>query len=159
MTSAQVNTVAQIFAPYYGVDGSLIFPRMQPGSELDDAFIYYTGQPFPYTVDWYRYAILEDPTWEATELDVQYAAIASAKDPGGIATWKGDLSAYKNKGGKLLHYHGQVSLECLSTRLVLVHVLTEALPTSGRSHHHLGELASLLRPCRQHHGPALQRAR
>lgn len=32
---------------YYGVNGSLIYPRMQPGSELEAAYIYYTGQPFP----------------------------------------------------------------------------------------------------------------
>jgi len=108
LSSAKVQTVRQVFEPYYGVNGSLIYPRMQPGSELSDAGIYYSGQPFPYTVDWYRYAILENPTWQAIDLTVQLAALAAAEDPGGIATWKGDLSAFQNKGGKLLHYHGQV---------------------------------------------------
>lgn len=53
-----------------------------------------------------RYAILEDPTWNADTLDANYAAIASIKNPSGISTWKGDLSAFKNRGGKVLHYHG-----------------------------------------------------
>lgn len=102
LTSAQVQTVRQIFAPYYGVNGSLIYPRMQPGSELSDAFIYYSGQPFPYTEDWYRYAIYNDPSWSAFNFTVQDAAFAAAKNPSDIETWKGDLSAFRDHGGKLL---------------------------------------------------------
>ena len=108
LTVSQVQTVRSIFEPYYGANGSLVFPRVQPGSEINDAFIYYSGNPFPYTVDWYRYAILNDSTWEATDLNSDYAALAARTDPSGISTWKGDLSAFKNKGGKILHYHGQV---------------------------------------------------
>ncbi|EMC97790.1 hypothetical protein BAUCODRAFT_137637 [Baudoinia panamericana UAMH 10762] len=107
LTSAQVQTVAAVFAPYYGVNGTLIFPGMNVGSELSDAFIYYNGQPFPYTSDWIRYAILNDPTWSPFNLTAQLAAYAHAVNPSDIETWKGDLSAYKNKGGKILHYHGQ----------------------------------------------------
>ncbi|KAK0253643.1 hypothetical protein B0A54_14323 [Friedmanniomyces endolithicus] len=107
LSSAQVATVRQVFEPYYGENGSLIFPRMQPGSELSDAFIYYTGQPFPYTTDWMRYAILNDSTWNASELNSYYAALASERNPADISTWKGDLSAFQKKGGKILHYHGQ----------------------------------------------------
>lgn len=111
LSAAKVGTVTKVFQPYWGWGANnqtaLIFPRMQPGSELSDAFIYYNGQPFPYTEDWYRYAILEDPTWQASQLNAYYAALAAEKNPSNIQTWKGDLSAYKNKGGKILHYHGQ----------------------------------------------------
>ncbi|KAK5164210.1 tannase [Saxophila tyrrhenica] len=111
LTSAQVATVRKVFSPYYGTDSAnnsaLIFPRMQPGSELADAFIYYNGQPFPYTEDWFRYAILEDPDWKASQLNSYYAALANMKNPANIETWQGDISAFKNKGGKVLHYHGQ----------------------------------------------------
>lgn len=107
LTSAKVETVRQVFEPYYGANGSLVFPRIQPGSEIADSHIYYSGQPFPYTTDWFRYAILNDSTWNASELNADYAALSSRTDPHGISTWKGDLSDFKNKGGKILHYHGQ----------------------------------------------------
>lgn len=119
LTGAQVETVRKVFSPYWGWGAdnqtALIFPRMQPGSELSDAFIYYNGQPFPYTEDWYRYAILEDPTWSAADLNSYYAALAADKNPSHIQTWKGDLSAYQKKGGKILHYHGQADSIITST--------------------------------------------
>ncbi|KAK3674330.1 Feruloyl esterase [Recurvomyces mirabilis] len=115
LSAAQVGTVRSIFEPYYGANGTLVFPRMQPGSELSDAFIYYTGQPFPYTTDWYRYAILNSTTWQASDLNADYAALAHRINPYNIETWNGDLSAYKNRGGKILHYHGQADSIITST--------------------------------------------
>ncbi|KUJ08955.1 tannase and feruloyl esterase [Mollisia scopiformis] len=107
LTSLQVLSVRQIFSDYYGVDGALIYPRMQPGSELIAQFLYYTGTPFPYTTDWFRYAIYNNPSWDPNHLTVQDAAHAAHKNPFDIETWNGDLSAFKSRGGKLLQYHGQ----------------------------------------------------
>ena len=50
LSSAQVHTVTKVFSGLYGEDGSLIYPRMQPGSELIAAGVYYTGLPSPFTV-------------------------------------------------------------------------------------------------------------
>lgn len=108
LTAPQVLTVERIFSDYYGENGALIFPRMQPGSELASSRIEYSGEPFPYTEDWFRYAIFNDPTWNASTLNSSTAAYAAAKNPFNIETWKGDLSAFKNRGGKIIHYHGQM---------------------------------------------------
>lgn len=108
LTAPQVLTVQGVLSDYHGQNGALVFPRMQPGSELASRFIEYNGQPFPYTEDWMRYAILNDPTWDAMTLDAETAAYAAAKDPFGIETWEGDLSEFKNRGGKVLHYHGEM---------------------------------------------------
>ncbi|KAF8861459.1 putative feruloyl esterase B-2 [Acephala macrosclerotiorum] len=107
LTSTQVNSVRQVFSGYYGVDGSLIYPRMEPGSELLAALIMYTSGAFPYTTDWFRYVIYNDPTWDPASLTIEDAAFASQKNIFNSQTWNGDLSAFQSKGGKLLHYHGQ----------------------------------------------------
>lgn len=57
LTSAQVGAVRKAFTDFYGVDGNLIYPRMQPGSELIAQFIYYTTGAFQYSVDWFRYVV------------------------------------------------------------------------------------------------------
>ncbi|KNG88563.1 feruloyl esterase B-1 [Aspergillus nomiae NRRL 13137] len=106
LTGAQVETVNGVFSPTYGVDGSLVYPRMQPGSELGASSIYYSGTPFSYAEDWYRYVVYNNTNWDLTTWTIKDAAVASAQDPYQISTWDGDLSPFQNKGGKVLHYHG-----------------------------------------------------
>lgn len=57
LTSDQVGAVRLAFTDYYGVDGKLIYPRMQPGSETIAALLYYNGAAFSYTEDWFRYVV------------------------------------------------------------------------------------------------------
>lgn len=58
LTSVQVGAVRDVFSDYYGVDGDLVFPRMEPGSELIAQLVYYTGLPFVTSTDWFRYVVL-----------------------------------------------------------------------------------------------------
>jgi feruloyl esterase len=60
LTSAQVVAVRTAFADYYGLDGQLIFPRMQPGSETLSQYTFYTNGPFQYAVDWFRYVVYSE---------------------------------------------------------------------------------------------------
>ena len=49
LTAAQVEKVREIFSPLYGEDGNLIYPAMQPGSEILAASNLYAGAPFSYS--------------------------------------------------------------------------------------------------------------
>lgn len=106
LSELHVQTVHGVLSNFTYDDGTLIFPRIQPGSELADRFIYYNGEAFIYTLDWFRYAIFNDPTWTADHLNDTAVAFAASKNPSDIRTWNGDLSAFRDKGGKILHYHG-----------------------------------------------------
>jgi feruloyl esterase len=108
LTSAQIETVTKIFSPTLAADGSMVYPRMQPGSEIAASFIVYNGEPFPYTADWFRYAIYNDPSWDPRDISAMDYANAARINPSGIETWKGDLSAVRDRGTKILHYHGQM---------------------------------------------------
>ncbi|CZT14998.1 related to Probable feruloyl esterase B-2 [Ramularia collo-cygni] len=107
LTSAQIKTVSAVLSDLHGENGALIYPRLQPGVEVAASRILLTGQPFSYTADWFRYAILNDTTWDPATLDSATAAYAASVNPFNVETWEGDLSAYRDRGGKLLHYHGQ----------------------------------------------------
>ncbi|KXG48094.1 Tannase/feruloyl esterase [Penicillium griseofulvum] len=106
LTSTQVNTANKVLSPFYGIDGTLLYPRMQPGSEMLAAPIMYNGQPFPYGEDWFRYVVYDDPSWSGANFTVKDAAAALAQNPYNIQTWDGDISPFKKAGGKILHYHG-----------------------------------------------------
>ena len=49
LSSTQVKMVRKIFSPLYGLDGNLIYPAMQPGSEILASENLYAGAPFSYS--------------------------------------------------------------------------------------------------------------
>ncbi|EAW06641.1 putative feruloyl esterase [Aspergillus clavatus NRRL 1] len=106
LTGAQAKTVRDVLSPMYGVNGTLLYPRMQPGSEVYAAGIMYNGEPFQYSTDWYRYVVYNNPDWDDTKWSVEDAAAALAQNPYDIQTFDADISSFRGAGGKVLTYHG-----------------------------------------------------
>ena len=59
-----------------------------------------------FTVDWYRYAVYNDPKWDPSTLSLRDIAYNDALDLAGISSFDPDLSAFRDAGGKLLVFHG-----------------------------------------------------
>ncbi|PYI14106.1 putative feruloyl esterase B-2 [Aspergillus violaceofuscus CBS 115571] len=106
LTGAQANTVRQILSPLYGLNGTLVYPRMQPGSEVGASAIYYGGSPFSYSTDWYRYVVFSNPDWDPATFNRHDIAVALKQNPYNIQTWDADLTSFRKSGGKVLTYHG-----------------------------------------------------
>jgi feruloyl esterase len=106
LSSEQVEVVRQVFSPLYGVTGELIYPPLAPGAELQATDRLLSGSPFPYSVDWYRYAVYSDPSWDPANWTVDDIAPAETANPGNARTWPDDLSPLRENGAKLLIYHG-----------------------------------------------------
>ncbi len=49
LNSIQVEKVRKIFSPLYGADQHMIYPAMQPGSEIMAVSKLYAGKPFSYS--------------------------------------------------------------------------------------------------------------
>jgi feruloyl esterase len=106
LTPVQANTVKGVFSPLLTDSGDLVYPRFQPGAEIVGFFVLFNGVPFPYTADWFRYVIYNDPTWDPTKINSTDYVNAARKNPFNAQTWKGDLSAVKKRGAKIIHWHG-----------------------------------------------------
>lgn len=104
LTGIQAATVRSVFSSVYGPDGTLVYPRLQPGA--NSTGLYLSGSPFTYTTEWYRYVIYNNPSWDPTTLGLKDWVAADQLNPFNAATWEGDLSQFRQRGGKLLHYHG-----------------------------------------------------
>ncbi|KAK9388921.1 Tannase/feruloyl esterase [Lipomyces mesembrius] len=107
LTPTQVEMVRRIFSPFYGEDGQLIYPAMQPGSEIYALQKLYAGAPFSYSNDWFKYVVYSDPNWNASDFDRKDAAAAEALNPGDIRTWPSSLATFQSTGGKIISFHGQ----------------------------------------------------
>ncbi|KAF9879161.1 hypothetical protein CkaCkLH20_03394 [Colletotrichum karsti] len=107
LTNAQIDIVRKIFSPTNYPNGTFFWPAMNPGSELVSADGLYSGKPFALSQNWFRFAVHNDPKWDpATYRLERDGVLADQKNPGGVRTNPSDLSAFKNRGGKLLMYHG-----------------------------------------------------
>lgn len=58
LTGTQAAAVRKVYEPLYGINGTLLYPRMQPGSELAAVNFLYAGAPFTYSV--VSHSVVED---------------------------------------------------------------------------------------------------
>ncbi|KAJ6261776.1 Tannase [Drechslerella dactyloides] len=107
LTSVQIEALNQVFGPLYGVKGEFLYPRMNPGAEIEfDLGIRLFGGP-NIIIDWVRYVVLNDTRWDFnSSWSLEFAETVRALDPFGISTWNPDLSHLRNAKHKLITYHG-----------------------------------------------------
>lgn len=103
----QVNQINTIFSDYKYPTGHLIYPAMQPGSEINAVDRLYAGIPFAYSDDWFKYVVYNNPLWNASTFGFLDVRAAELLNPGDIRTYPSELSKFERRGGKLLMYHGQ----------------------------------------------------
>ena len=53
-----------------------------------------------------KYAIYNNTDYDFSDYGLDDIYFSNKIDPGGISTFSGDFSAFRNKGGKFLTYHG-----------------------------------------------------
>ncbi|KAJ4985626.1 tannase and feruloyl esterase [Stagonosporopsis vannaccii] len=106
LTGAQAERLRTFYEPLYGNNGTRLYPRLQPGTETVSYSTYFAGfTPSSLAADWYKYAVY-DPSFDPTTLNRDDFELANAQNPFNIRTYETDLSAFKNRGGKLLAMHG-----------------------------------------------------
>ncbi|SMQ53686.1 unnamed protein product [Zymoseptoria tritici ST99CH_3D7] len=106
LTPDQVSVVRQVFSPLYGTSGQLLYPGLSPGAESAATQRLLSGTSFPYSVDWFRYAVYFNPTWDPASFTIADADVAERLNPGNARSWPADLSPLRDAGNKLLIYHG-----------------------------------------------------
>ncbi|KAI1386112.1 tannase and feruloyl esterase [Hypoxylon trugodes] len=106
LTSLQIDTLKKIYADYY-VGKEFVHPGLGYSSELGWSQNMFSGQPIPFGLDWLRYAVFEDLDWPLDAYnDSTYEYIKK------LDIWKDvdaddyDVSPYRNRGGKIVMYHG-----------------------------------------------------
>jgi len=108
LTAPQVEAARKLYAGAKNPKtGELIFPGLEPGSELQWTAV--TGGEFPLDVgyDVFRYILLQDPNWDPRTFDLarDYDRIHKL-DNTTLSPNNPDLKAFAARGGKLLIYQG-----------------------------------------------------
>lgn len=104
LTGRQAGHVRAVFSDLHGEDGMPVYPRLRPGAEAHNSLL--SGQPFAFALDWFTHAVYNGSAPAPETMGPADWAFVDAVNPGDIRTWSGDLSATRDRGAKILQYHG-----------------------------------------------------
>lgn len=105
LTSAQVQTARQIYAGAKFDDGTLIYPGLEPGSELE--WHWMAGGPDPMAInkDFFATIVFQDADWDWHTFNVSRDTRLADQKFGAMVNFDNpDLRPFEKHGGKLLMY-------------------------------------------------------
>jgi feruloyl esterase len=106
LTARQVQTAQTIISPATDSKGNVLFPRLEPGTELHWARLAGGPRPADLFLDQFRYVVYQDPNWDWRTFNLERdSAKANAADKD-IDELDPHLAPFAKHGGKLLIYHG-----------------------------------------------------
>jgi feruloyl esterase len=106
LTPAQLESVKLVLSPAKKKNGELIFPGKEPGSETAWSMLSQRSpNPAGLSQGTFQYATYQDANWDWHNFDLDRDTSA-ADEKFGYVNATSDLNAFKNRGGKLLMYHG-----------------------------------------------------
>lgn len=107
LSPAEASTVQRIWGGARNTAGDLLWPGVERGADIGALA---GASPFPIPIEQARYWVYFDPNWDWNTLTLQnYEAFFqdNARMVGPLmATDNPDISAFKNRGGKVILYHG-----------------------------------------------------
>jgi feruloyl esterase len=106
LTPRQVQTAQTIISPATTVSGKILFPRLEPGTELGWGRLAGGPEPADLFVDQFRYAVYQNPQWDWRTFNLTRDAEKANAVNKDVDELEPNLTAFAKHGGKLLIYHG-----------------------------------------------------
>jgi feruloyl esterase len=106
LTARQVQTAQTITSPVATKTGKILFPRVEPGTELRWSRLAGGPQPADLFLDEFRYVVYQDPNWDWRTFDLEHDSSKAHAVDKDVDELNPDLTAFAKHGGKLLLYHG-----------------------------------------------------
>jgi len=105
LSPAEVEAAKRIYAGVVDASGQVIMPGTGPGSE--PLWAAYASPQFAIGTNYFRNVVAKDSAWDpATFVVGRDLARVEAADNGAAKAMDPDLSAFVDRGGKLIVYHG-----------------------------------------------------
>jgi feruloyl esterase len=105
LNPTEVEAAQRIYAGVVDSKGEVVMPGTGPGSE--PLWAAYASPQFAIGTNYFRNVVTNDASWNPATFDVDRdLARAEAVDNGAAQAMDPDLSAFVDRGGKLITYHG-----------------------------------------------------
>ena len=106
LTAQQVKTAQTIISPATDAHGKILFPRLEPGTELRWGRLAGGPAPADLFLDEFRYVVYQNPDWDWRIFDLDRDAKKAHEVDKNVDELNPDLTAFAKHNGKLLLYHG-----------------------------------------------------
>ena len=107
LTPAQLDTLRTIYSDYIDTNQTFVFPHLALGADPTPLVgTDFTYAPNPAGTSWVQNFLVNDSNWNYTDFSLATVQLADQLNPGTANADDYDLSAFRDRGGKLLMYHG-----------------------------------------------------
>ena len=106
LTPRQVKTAQTIISPAIDLQGKVLFPRLEPGTELRWARLAGGPGPADLFLDEFRFVVYQNPEWDWRSFNLDRDAAKAHAIDKNVDELDPNLAAFATHGGKLLLYHG-----------------------------------------------------
>jgi feruloyl esterase len=106
LTIRQIQTAQTIISPATTSTGKILFPRLEPGTELRWDRLAGGPRPADLFLDEFRYVVYQNPNWDWRTFDLERDSAKAHEIDKDVDELDPHLAAFAKHGGKLLLYHG-----------------------------------------------------
>jgi feruloyl esterase len=106
LTPRQVQSAQTIISPATTASGQVLFPRLEPGTELRWDRLAGGPRPADIFLDQFRYVVYQNPDWDWRQFDLERDSARENAVDKDVDELDPHLAAFAQHGGKLFIYHG-----------------------------------------------------
>ncbi|CAI6293966.1 unnamed protein product [Periconia digitata] len=110
LTTTQISAASKLFSPVLYNGTTLLPTGFDHGIELLLSSYLNTSIISETLTEYYRYIIYNDLTWNISTLSLSDAKYAHDLDRANFSAFDPDISAFRDRGGKVLHWHGAADM-------------------------------------------------
>ncbi|KAI1184842.1 Tannase/feruloyl esterase [Nemania serpens] len=106
LTAAQAQTLANVYGDWNTSTGEFLYKGLSPGSEAQMYAVLNYSEASPYGIGYSRYFLLNNASFALADFNDSLVSLAEKLNPGNATADNYDLAAFRDRGGKMIMYHG-----------------------------------------------------
>ncbi|KAI0416104.1 Tannase/feruloyl esterase [Xylaria grammica] len=106
LTTAQAQTLKNVYSDWTTPTGEFLYKGLSPSSEQQMYVVLNYSDASPYGIGYARYFLLNNASFALADFNDSLVSLADQLDPGNATADNYNLTTFRDRGGKMIMYHG-----------------------------------------------------